>query len=137
LKGEVAAPKPKKHRVRKLFLLASVLGAAYAGWKAWAAKSAGDPAEPWTTGSSTPSYGSSTVTPVPTTSGPSTSRLPTDDQAGAGPDEALADAADEAKAEEEPTTGGAVTTEPVTPKNARKASDAAKKSASRSASKPS
>lgn len=133
LKGEVEAPKPKKHRVRKLFLLATVLGAAYAGWKAWAAKSSSDPAQAWSSTSSSYGAGSSTgssassVTPVSAASRPAT-----DDTAGAGPDEALADAADEAKAEDEAPGGTAAgtTTEKVTPKNARKVSDAAAKGSS-------
>ena len=62
LKGEIEAPKPKKHRIRKLFVLATVLGAAYAGWKAWAAQQQStDPVSPWTTDSTT---SMSTVSPV-------------------------------------------------------------------------
>lgn len=129
LKGEVQAPKPKKHRVRKLFLLATVLGAAYAGWKAWAAKSSSDPAQAWSSSSSSYGAGSSGSG---VTSVTSASRPATDDTAGAGPDEALADAADEAKVEDEPAGGTAAgtTTEKVTPKNARKVSDAAAKGSS-------
>jgi hypothetical protein len=128
LKGEVAPPKKKKHRVRKLFLLASVLGAAYAGWKAWVAQNtSSDPAEAWSSPTTTSAAGSptgtvtpvSTVTPVPTAGRPTT-----DDPAGAGPDEALADAADEAAAGDPAPT----VVEPVTPKNAKKASTAASKS---------
>ena len=110
-----------------------VLGGAYAGWKAWAAKNSGDPVEAWSTPSS-PSSSSSgaTVTPVPAAPTTSPSAKPaTDDAAGAGPDEALADAADEAKAEDEApgqAASATKTTEPVTPKNARKSSSAAKKS---------
>lgn len=123
LKGEVEPPQPKKHRVRKLFLLATVLGAAYAGWKAWAAKSTANPADAWATPSTT-TYGTSGVTPMPATERPAT-----DDAAGAGPDEALADAADEAAAEDESAEGASAgtTTEAVTPKNARKVSQAASK----------
>ena len=63
LKGEVEAPKPKKHRIRKLFVLATVLGAAYAGWKAWASQQqSSDPVSPWTSDSPTTSM--STVSPV-------------------------------------------------------------------------
>jgi hypothetical protein len=122
LKGEVPPPKQKKHRLRKLFLLASVLGAAYAGWKAWSAQQRDDdPTSPWATSSSDSSTTSmSTVTPV---------RPTTDDPAGAGPDEALADAVDEATAAEEVSPKGPTATEPVTPRNARKVSDAASKGA--------
>jgi hypothetical protein len=133
LKGEVAPPKPKKHRLRKLFLLATVLGGAYAGWKAWVAKKdTSDPVSPWAT-PSTPVATTGTVRPVSTPVRPAT-----DDPGGAGPDEALADAADEAKAEDESpaesTTTETVTTETVTPKNARKASNAAAKGPSTSKS---
>jgi hypothetical protein len=122
LKGEVPPPKRKKHRVRKLFVLAGVLGAAYAGWKAWAAQNSSDPAEVWSTPNSTTSYGTPTgtvtaVTPV--------TRPTTDDAAGAGPDEALADAADEAAAGSSPAATSTV--EPVTPKNAKKSAGAASK----------
>ena len=48
LRGEVEAPKPKKHRLRKLFLLAGVVGAAVAGWKAWVGQTNRQP-EPWAT----------------------------------------------------------------------------------------
>ena len=48
LKGEIEAPKPKKHRLRKLFLLAGVVGAAVAGWKAWVGQTNRQP-EPWAT----------------------------------------------------------------------------------------
>jgi hypothetical protein len=132
LKGELEAPKPKKHRLRKLFLLAGVLGAAYAGWKAWAAQSSsGNPAEPWTT---TGTYGAAGATTGTVTSvTPATTRPSTDDTAGAGPDEAIADAADESKAEDESPGGSAAgtTTEPVSPKNARKVSGAAAKGSSK------
>lgn len=133
LKGEVAPPKPKKHRVRKLFLLATVLGAAYAGWKAWAAKSSADPAQAWSSNSSSYGAGSSAGSSASgVTSVSAAARPTTDDTAGAGPDEALADAADEAKVEDEPAGGKAAgtTTEKVTPKNARKVSDAAAKGSS-------
>lgn len=132
LKGEVAPPKPKKHRVRKLFLLATVLGAAYAGWKAWAAKSSADPAQAWSSNSSSYGAGSSAGSSASGVTSVSAARPTTDDTAGAGPDEALADAADEAKVEDEPAGGKAAgtTTEKVTPKNARKVSDAAAKGAS-------
>jgi hypothetical protein len=120
LKGEVEAPKPKKHRIRKLFVLATVLGAAYAGWKAWASQQqSSDPVSPWTSDSSTTSM--STVSPV---------RPATDDPGGAGPDEALADAVDEATAVEDGSPSATQpVTEPVTPSNAKKVSDAASKGA--------
>ena len=79
LRGEVEAPKPKKHRLRKLFLLAGVIGAAVAGWKAWVGQQDRQP-EPWATPVTTPPLSSAPVT---------------DDAAGASPDEALADAAEE------------------------------------------
>jgi hypothetical protein len=122
LKGEVEAPKPKKHRIRKLFVLAAVLGAAYAGWKAWASQQQrSDPVSPWTTDSSTTSM--STVSPV---------RPATDDPGGAGPDEALADAVDEATAVEDGSPAAPEpVTEPVTPSNAKKVSDAANKGATK------
>jgi hypothetical protein len=121
LKGEIEAPKPKKHRIRKLLVLATVLGAAYAGWKAWASQQqSNDPVSPWTSDSTT---SMSTVSPV---------RPATDDPGGAGPDEALADAADEATAAED---GSPAATEPVTetvtPSNAKKVSDAASKGAAK------
>ena len=54
LRGEVPAPSRKKrHRVRKAFLLAGVLGAAWAGWKAWIARTQ-DPVDAWTTPAPTP-----------------------------------------------------------------------------------
>jgi len=121
LKGEIEAPKPKKHRIRKLFVLATVLGAAYAGWKAWAAQQQNtDPVSPWTTDSTT---SMSTVSPV---------RPATDDPGGAGPDEALADAVDEATAVEDGSPAATEpVTEPVTPSNAKKVSDAASKGATK------
>ena len=123
LKGEVAPPKQKKHRIRKLFLLASVIGAAYAGWKAWVAQQQNDdPTSPWATPSPSSETSMSTVTPV---------RPTTDDPAGAGPDEALADAVDEASAAEDTSANATSATEPVTPKNARKVSDAASKGTSK------
>ncbi|HTE74565.1 MAG TPA: DUF5324 family protein [Actinomycetes bacterium] len=122
LKGEVEAPKPKKHRLRKLFLLATVLGAAYAGWKAWASQQqSDDPVSPWTSDSGTTSM--STVSPV---------RPATDDPGGAGPDEALADAVDEATAVEDGSPAATEPViEPVTPGNAKKVSDAASKGATK------
>jgi hypothetical protein len=122
LKGEVEAPKPRKHRIRKLFVLATVLGAAYAGWKAWASQQqSSDPVSPWTTDSSTTSM--STVSPV---------RPATDDPGGAVPDEALADAVDEATAVEDGSPAAPEpVTEPVTPSNAKKVSDAANKGATK------
>ena len=122
LKGEVAPPKQKKHRLRKLFLLVSVVGAAYAGWKAWSKQQDTDPTSPWATPSPSTATSMSTVTPV---------RPTTDDPAGAGPDEALADAVDEATAAEDVAPAATTSTEPVTPRNARKVSDAASKGATK------
>ena len=151
LKGEIEAPKPKKHRLRKLFLLATVLGAAYAGWKAWASSKGGsDPVDAWKTPSPTPYAGgtafSSTSTggtaPSSTSTGPVSPVAPvapvdtptTDDPGGAGPDEALADAADEALANQggegspfAESPADQATTEAVTPSQAKKTSDAAAK----------
>jgi hypothetical protein len=141
LRGEVEAPKPKKHRVRKLFLLAGVVGAAVAGWKAWVGQSNNQP-EPWATPIGTASSagagtggtaGSSGSGRTGGTSG-STVAPVTDDAAGAGPDEALADQAEEdavsaEKATPGSTTGGSRTstassTEKVPPKAAKKAAKA-------------
>lgn len=132
LRGELEAPKPKKHRVRKLFLLLSVLGAAYAGWKAWTKSSNqySDPTEPWTVPST------SSTTP-PSAGGVSAgddvgagfvSKPAPDDRGGASPDEALADEAAESAAIEDSTAATTmdVTTEPVTPSAASKSSSAAK-----------
>lgn len=119
LKGEVAPPRQKKHRIRKLFVLASVLGAAYAGWKAWAARSS-DPVDAWTT----------PVSPAPAPVGTVTAvgAPVTDDPAGASPDEALADAAAEEQADQVDLT----TTEPVSSARAKKVSDAAAKGRTKS-----
>jgi hypothetical protein len=114
LKGEVAPPRQKKHRIRKLFVLASVLGAAYAGWKAWASRSS-DPVDAWTTPASPAPAPVGTVTAV--------GAPLTDDLAGASPDEALADAA----AEEQAGQVDLTTTEPVSSARAKKVSDAAAK----------
>ena len=126
LKGEIDPPKTKKHRVRKLFLLASVLGAAYAGWKAYLARS-NDPVDAWTT---PPTPAAPAAAPVGNvTAVSSTATTPTtDDPAGASPDEALADATDE-------TDVDLTTTEPVSPARAKKVSQAAAKGNSK-ASKP-
>ena len=125
LRGEVTAPSRKKHRLRKLVLLAGVLGAGWAGWKAWLARTQ-DPVDAWTTPPSlatSPSTPVGNVTAVGTSSAATTPTTPTtDDPAGAGPDEALADAADES-ADVPPAT----TTEKVTPARAKKVSDAAAK----------
>ena len=70
LRGEVTAPNRKKHRVRKFFLFAGVLGAAWAGWKAWVARKQ-DPVDAWTTPSSpavSPSTPVGNVTAVSTPS---------------------------------------------------------------------
>lgn len=112
LKGEVEAPAPKKHRLRKLFLLAGVVGAAVAGWKAWAAQ--GREEQPW----ATPLPSTGNVTPAP-------AHPVTDDVAGSSPDEALADAAEETAVESETLAATAespaVETEKVAPKQAKKA----------------
>ena len=129
LRGEVEAPRPKKHRMRKLFLLAGVIGAAVAGWKAWVGQQNRQP-DPWATPISSPPTmaGSSTGS-----SGSTLSSAPvTDDAAGASPDEALADAAEEDAVSAEKrsrsrtagaSTGGAgvSSTEKVPPKAAKKA----------------
>jgi hypothetical protein len=117
LKGEIEAPKPRKHRVRKLFLLAGVLGAAYAGWKAWMARS-NDPVDAWTTPAPATVH---PTTPVGSVTAVSTAPT-TDDPAGASPDEALADAADEEKVDLTATQ----TTEPVSATAAKKVAKAAK-----------
>lgn len=114
LKGEVAAPKPRKRRLGKLLLLTATVAAAVAAWKAWTAWSAqrSDLPEPW---AGSTSYGAGSVTPVAT--------HPTgDDLAGAGPDEALADASavPAAPATDQPT----VTTESVSPEQADRVDDA-------------
>lgn len=117
LKGEVEAPQPKTHRVRKLFLLAGIVGAAYAGWKAWAGQGRQEE-QPW----ATPLTGTGNVT---------TTHPITDDAAGASPDEALADAAEEAAVTDETLTGmgvaeaapaesAPVETEVVTPRQAKR-----------------
>ncbi len=115
LKGEVAPPKKRKHRVRKLFLLATVLGAAYAGWKAWLARS-NDPVDAWTT-PATPVVPA--AAPVGNVTAVSSTTI-TDDPAGASPDEALADAAEEDKVD-------LTATEPVSRARAKKVSEAAAK----------
>lgn len=137
LKGEIEAPKPKKHRLRKLFLLATVLGAAYAGWKAWSSAQARDtdPVDAWRAPGST--YGGDTASTTGSTSSVTpvapVDRPTTDDPAGAGPDEALADDADEAAAADDAPTAGRTTakktTEKVTPAQAKKAAQAAEKGA--------
>ena len=132
LRGEVEAPKPKKHRVRKLFLLAGVIGAAVAGWKAWVGQQNRQP-DPWATPISSPPTmaGTSTGSSAPTGSTLGSAPV-TDDAAGASPDEALADAAEEDAVSAEKqrsksrtagaSTGGAgVSTEKVPPKAAKKA----------------
>ncbi len=144
LKGELDPPKPKKHRLRKLLVLASVLGGAYAGWKAWAAKNA-DPVQPWQSSTPYPSTPPSAgaTTPTMTAAAPAeagSGKQATDDAAGAGPDEALADAAAEEAAIEDSTAaettdaGNAsgtsdTTTEKVTPAQSKKAAGAAAKGA--------
>ena len=119
LKGEVDPPRRSKHRIRKLFVLTAVLGGAYAGWKAWVARNS-DPVDAWTTApapSARPQNPVGSVTPVG-------AGVPTDDPAGASPDEALADAAAEEDAPVDLTT-----TEPVSAASAKKVSQAAAKGA--------
>jgi hypothetical protein len=128
LKGEVAPPKQKKHRLRKLFVLATVLGAGYAGWKAWLARS-NDPVDAWTTPATPAAPAAAPVGNVTAVGSTPT----TDDPAGASPDEALADAAEEDKVD-------LTTTEPVSSARAKKVSDVAAKgtrSTSKAAKKPS
>ena len=133
LRGEVEAPKPKKHRLRKLFLLAGVVGAAVAGWKAWAGSANSKP-DPWATPIGTGgTAGSSGLSSSSGSSGTTrTAMAPvTDDAAGASPDEALADKAEEDAVSAEKATPGASsrpvttsTTEKVPPKAAKKAAKA-------------
>ena len=126
LKGEVGPPRRSKHRVRKLFVLAAVLGGAYAGWKAWVARNT-DPVDAWTTApapSARPQTPVDSVTPVGV-------GVTTDDPAGASPDEALADAAAEEDAPVDLTT-----TEPVSAASAKKVSQAAAKGAKSSGKGP-
>ncbi len=120
LKGEVGPPRRSKHRIRKLFLLTAVLGGAYAGWKAWVARNT-DPVDAWTTA---PAPAARPQTPVGSVTPVSAGGIPTDDPAGASPDEALADAAAEEEAPVDLTT-----TEPVSAASAKKVSQAAAKGA--------
>jgi hypothetical protein len=134
LRGEVEAPKPKKRRLRKLFLLAGVVGAAVAGWKAWVGQTNRQP-EPWATPIGTASSagaGTGGTAGSGATSGSArTAAAPvTDDAAGASPDEALADKAEEDAVSVEKSTPGARSgsrtsttsaTEKVAPKAAKKA----------------
>jgi hypothetical protein len=134
MRGEIAAPKPKKHRLRKLFLLTAVVGAGVAGWKAWVGQTNRQP-EPWATpigtassagtGSGTTAGSSASSTSMRTAAAPVT-----DDAAGASPDEALADKAEETAVSAEKSTPGVSgssrpaptsTTEKVPPKAAKKA----------------
>lgn len=141
LRGEIEAPKPKKHRLRKLFLVTSVIGAGVAAWKAWAAKSGSKP-EPWAapisgaTGGSGPTPASTSASDglatasadgsaAGTGDGAPVAGLVADDAAGASPDEALAD--ESAQAGEVPAPP---TTEKVTPKQSKKVKDTAGGSAS-------
>jgi hypothetical protein len=124
LRGEIEAPKPKKHRLRKLFLLAGVIGAAVAGWKAWMGQQDRQP-EPWATpiGSAPSSAAGSTY------STPSSTSALGDDAAGASPDEALADSSEQASSDDTVVdVTGVTTTEKVPPKAAKKAKSAAEAS---------
>jgi Family of unknown function (DUF5324) len=136
LRGEIEAPKPKKHRMRKLLLLAGVIGAAVAGWKAWMGQQDTKP-EPW----ATPLKATPSTTSNLDSAGSSFGSSPpvADDAGGASPDEAIADAADE-EAVSAPTTslgatgglsgtaetsgGTPSTVEQVPPKAAKKAKSA-------------
>jgi hypothetical protein len=151
LRGQLEPPKPKKHRLRKLFLLAGVVGAAVAGWKAWVGSTRNEP-EPWASpvGTSDWTSGSSaSTTPAPaateaaagaaTAAGLSATGAggapTTDDAAGASPDEALADATDQSTAGTKAgdakaggsgaTSGARKTTEAVTAKQAQMVADEA------------
>ncbi|MDQ1585748.1 MAG: hypothetical protein QOJ90_1523 [Actinomycetota bacterium] len=131
LRGEIEAPKPKKHRLRKLFLLAGVIGAAVAGWKAWMGQQDRQP-EPWATpiGSAPSSAAGSTY------STPSSTSALGDDAAGASPDEALADSSEQASSDDNTVVDvtGVTTTEKVPPKAAKKAKSAAEASKTESGS---
>lgn len=88
LKGEVAAPKRKSHKLRKLFLLLGLSGVA-----AFVAKKMSEREE------STAWQSSYTPTPPAPTSTPTAAAAaevphPADDEGGAAPDEAAADAAE-------------------------------------------
>lgn len=99
LKGELPPPAPRRRRAGKLVVLLGMLGAAFAAWKAWSAQGAGEP-EPWAPPTapppplkaSTPTQAApgtaATVTPI---TGTGDAPPPSDDVAGASPDEALAD----------------------------------------------
>jgi hypothetical protein len=158
LRGEIEAPKPKRHRFRKFVLLVGVIGAAVAGWRAWAGQQSSKP-EPWatplrpaggtgaagsgsgggTTGSGTSTGGGSSTSSTSPSGSPagvataaSTSGPVTDDVAGASPDEALADAAEEDAVSAERKnpgspagdTAAAKTTEKVPAKAAKKTAKA-------------
>jgi len=147
LRGEIEAPKPKKHRVRKFFLFATLVGAAVAGWKAWVGKANRQP-EPWATPiSSAPSNGMSSSSGTSaggsagfstTSVSPATTSAPSGtDAAGASPDEALADASDDTSmgGGDLTDTAPSQTVEKVTPKAAKKAKAAESADADKS-SKP-
>lgn len=123
LRGELEAPKENKHRVRKFLLFATVVGAVYAGWKAFVARNQ-NPVDAWTTPAPATPVGNVTPMTPETAPGSTTASVVTDDEAGASPDEALADATDE-----ESAAAPAATTEKVTPARAKKVSDAAAKGA--------
>ena len=119
LKGEVDPPRKGSHRVRKLFMLATVLGAAFAGWKAWAARSE-DPVDAWTTPAPRPDV--PPVSPASASAATVTATgMGTDDPAGAGPDEVIADAAKEDEVDD------VTVVEPVTPEQSDKVARAAAK----------
>jgi Family of unknown function (DUF5324) len=84
LRGELAPPpSPRRRRTKRFFLLLTVLGGAYAGWRAWNGQSVSTEPEPWAS-STGPSYGSSLPTITPPT---------TDDATGSNPEDGLDDVA--------------------------------------------
>jgi hypothetical protein len=132
LKGEIEAPKPKKHRIRKFFLFATLVGAGVAAWKAWVGQQNRQP-EPWATpigsapsggttygsgsSGSSGSGGTSSISTTPTSAAATTGT----DAAGASPDEALADAATDSDATADVPTTVAPKSEKVPAKAAKKA----------------
>jgi Family of unknown function (DUF5324) len=64
LRGELdPPPSPRRRRVKRFFLILTVSGAAFAGWKVWSAKSAADRPEPWISATPLPPS-TPVVTPV-------------------------------------------------------------------------
>jgi hypothetical protein len=120
LRGELEPPKRKRGKLRKLFFLAALVGAAVVGWKILMSRSQSDELSPW-------------ATPAPEPGpGPAWASTTTDDAAGAGPDEALADAAEElAAAEPGAATSPQETTETVDLQQSEAVNEAAKKASGR------